>query len=83
MKKETGGTEGAATLLLTEVRICGQERLGGHGAAHVACAAVQRPNMPDGAILIKKDSLLFCHCAYDMYILGTIRRRMVVALCGL
>ena len=55
-KKETGGTEGAESrkLLLTEVGVCRQEGLGGHGAAHVACAAVQRPNMPDGAILIKK-----------------------------
>ena len=55
-KKETGGTEGAESrkLLLTKVRICRQEGLGGHGAAHVACTPVQRPNMPDDAILVKK-----------------------------
>lgn len=41
-------------MLLTKVRICRQEGLGGHGAAHVACTAVQRPNMPGDAILVKK-----------------------------
>ena len=79
-KKETGGTEGAESrkLLLTKVRICRQEGLGRHGAAHIACTAVQRPNMPDDGILVKKVSLLFCHCAYDIF-----HRQIVVALCGL
>ena len=55
-KKETGGTEGAESrkFLLTKVRICRQEGLGGHGAAHVARTTVQRPNMPGNGNLVIK-----------------------------